>query len=175
MAARVPRTCRSCRVRHVDTPEPQGFADQWISAWNARDVEAVLTLYAEEGLFTSPTAQHVVPESGGTVQGKQALRSYWTQAVEDNRDLHFELVGVYHGVAAIVLHYRNQLAATAGTRASPEVAVKTRRGLGRRSSQGSAAGWLTLLELDQAAGCGLIPADSPCGRSSSKPAPVTAR
>ena len=109
MAARVPRTCRSCRLRHVDTPEPQGFAEQWISAWNARDVEAVLTLYAEDVLFTSPTAQRVVPDSGGTVQGKQALRSYWTQALEGNRDLHFELVGVYHGVDTIVLHYRNQL------------------------------------------------------------------
>ena len=109
MAARVPRTCRSCRLRHVDTPEPQGFAEQWISAWNARDVEAVLTLYAEDVLFTSPTAQRVVPESGGTVQGKQALRSYWIQALEGNRDLHFELVGVYHGVDTIVLHYRNQL------------------------------------------------------------------
>ena len=90
-------------------PEPQGFAEQWISAWNARDVEAVLALYAEDVLFTSPTARRVVPESGGTVQGKQALRSYWTQALEGNRDLHFELVGVYHGVDTIVLHYRNQL------------------------------------------------------------------
>jgi hypothetical protein len=65
-------------MRHVDTPEPQGFAERWISAWNARYVEAVLTLYAEDVLFTSPTAQRVVPKSGGTVQGKQALRSYWT-------------------------------------------------------------------------------------------------
>jgi ketosteroid isomerase-like protein len=41
----------------VDTPEPQRFAEQWISAWNDRDVEAVLTHYAEDVLFTSPTAQ----------------------------------------------------------------------------------------------------------------------
>ncbi len=92
----------------MDTPEPQRFAEQWISAWNARDVEAVLTHYAEDVLFTSPSAQRVVRESGGTVRGKQALRSYWTQALEGNRD-HFELVGVYHGVDTIVLHYRNQL------------------------------------------------------------------
>ncbi len=95
----------------MDTLEPQLFAEQWISAWNARDVEAVLAGYAEDVLFTSPTAQRVVPESGGTVQGKQALRSYWTQALEGNRDLHFELTGVYHGVGTIVLHYRNQLGA----------------------------------------------------------------
>jgi len=91
----------------VDTPEPQGFAGQWINAWDARDVEAVRTLYAEDALFTSPTAQRVVPESGGTVQGKQALRSYWTQALEGSRALHFELVGGHHGVDGIVLHYRD--------------------------------------------------------------------
>ena len=54
MAARVPRTCRSCTLRHVDTPKPQGFAAQWINAWNARDVEAVLTLYCL--LYTSDAA-----------------------------------------------------------------------------------------------------------------------
>ncbi len=59
------------------------------------------------------------------MRGKQALRSYWTQAPEGNRDLRFELVGVYHGVDTIVLHYRNQLGAlvnevlTSGTGSSP--------------------------------------------------------
>lgn len=109
MATRVHRICRVLQTEHVETPEPQGFAEKWISDWNARDVESVLTLYAEDVVFTSPAAQRVVPESGGTMQGKQALRSYWTQALEGNRDLHFELVGVYHGVDTIVLHYRNQL------------------------------------------------------------------
>jgi ketosteroid isomerase-like protein len=109
---RQPESCGAAgpeRLRHVDTPEPQRFAEEWISAWNARDVDAVLTYYAEDVLFTSPTAQRVVPGSGGTVRGKQALRNYWTRALEGNRDLHFELVGVYHGVDTIVLHYRNQL------------------------------------------------------------------
>jgi hypothetical protein len=32
----------------VDTPEPQRFAEEWISAWDARDVDAVLTYYAED-------------------------------------------------------------------------------------------------------------------------------
>ncbi|HSH61969.1 MAG TPA: nuclear transport factor 2 family protein [Acidimicrobiales bacterium] len=36
--------------------EPVEFADEWISAWNTRDVEAVLVHYADDVLFTSPTA-----------------------------------------------------------------------------------------------------------------------
>ena len=88
---------------------PGPFADQWIYAWNARDVEAVLTHYADDVVFTSPTASRVVPESGGTVRGKDALRSYWKLALQGNPELRFELVGVYAGDDTIVLHYQNQL------------------------------------------------------------------
>ncbi len=89
-------------------PEPRTFADQWIKAWNARDVEAVLAHYADDVVFTSPTAVRVVPESGGTIGGKEALRSYWTLALGGNPDLHFELVAVYAGIDTIAPHYRNQ-------------------------------------------------------------------
>lgn len=92
-------------------PEPVRFAANWIHAWNARDVEGVLTHYADDVVFTSPTAMRVVPESGGTVRGKDALRSYWALALEGNPALHFELVGVYAGVDTVVLHYKNQLGA----------------------------------------------------------------
>jgi ketosteroid isomerase-like protein len=94
---------------HVAPPEPRKFADRWIEAWNARDIEAVLTHYSDDVVFTSPTALQVVPESGGTVRGKLALRSYWTLALERNRDLHFELIDVYAGIDTLVLHYRNQV------------------------------------------------------------------
>lgn len=92
----------------VTTPQPRRFATQWISNWNARDVEAVLADCAEDVIFTSPTAVRVVPESGGTVRGKDALRRYWTLALQRNPDLHFGLVGVYAGVDTLALHYQNQ-------------------------------------------------------------------
>ena len=90
-------------------PEPAGFAERWIEAWNSRDIEAVLTHYADDVIFTSPTAARFVPESGGTVRGKDALRSYWTVALQANPELRFELIDVYVGVNTVVLHYRNQL------------------------------------------------------------------
>ncbi len=62
----------------VTLPDPAHFAAQWISHWNARDAEAVLAQYADDVVFTSPTALRLVPHTGGTVRGKDALRSYWT-------------------------------------------------------------------------------------------------
>lgn len=79
-------------------PDPVEFANRWISAWNRRDVDAVLSYYADEVVFSSPTALRVVPESGGVVRGKGALRSYWIRALEGNPDLEFSLLGVYSGI-----------------------------------------------------------------------------
>jgi ketosteroid isomerase-like protein len=98
----------------MSTPDPLTFAERWIAAWNDRDVEEVLRDYAEDVVFTSPTAQRFVPESRGTVRGKDALRDYWTVALDANHDLHFELVGVYAGIDTLVLHYRNQAGVLVG-------------------------------------------------------------
>jgi ketosteroid isomerase-like protein len=85
------------------------FAREWIDAWNRRDVETVLAMYAEDVVFTSPTARRVVPDSGGVITGKPALREYWSRALAVNDDLYFELVAVYVGVMTIIIHYRNQV------------------------------------------------------------------
>jgi hypothetical protein len=58
-------------------------------------------------LFTSPVAARVVPNSGGVVRGKAALRDYWTAALKTLPDLHFDVVGVYRGESTLVINYRN--------------------------------------------------------------------
>jgi ketosteroid isomerase-like protein len=91
--------------------EPVPFAKEWIDAWNRRDVEQVLTHYADDVVFTSPTAARVVPESLGVVRGKDALRSYWVRALEGHPDLEFTLLAVYAGVETVALRYRNEAGA----------------------------------------------------------------
>jgi hypothetical protein len=91
----------------MPTPDPNSYAQQWVRAWNAHDVEAVLDHFRDDVLFTSPVAARVVPESGGVVRGKEALRDYWTAALKAYPDLHFELVGVYRGESTLVINYRN--------------------------------------------------------------------
>lgn len=90
------------------TPDPQSFAEEWVQAWNAHDVEAVLAHFHDDVLFTSPIAARVVPGSGGVVHGKHALREYWTTALAGMADLRFEILGVYRGESRLVINYRNQ-------------------------------------------------------------------
>ena len=69
----------------MPTPDPKSYADQWVRAWNAHDIEAVLDHFADDVVFTSPVAARVVPESEGVVRGKAALRDYWTAALKTCR------------------------------------------------------------------------------------------
>jgi ketosteroid isomerase-like protein len=91
----------------MPTPDPISFAEQWVQAWNAHDVAAVLDHFSDDVVFTSPVAARVVPESGGVVRGKAALRDYWTTALSQQADLQFDVIGVYSGESTLVINYRN--------------------------------------------------------------------
>ena len=91
----------------MPTPDPNTYADDWVRAWNAHDVEAVLDHFRDDVVFTSPIAAQLLPETGGVVLGKNALRDYWTTALAKYPDLHFDIVGVYQGESTLVINYRN--------------------------------------------------------------------
>ena len=89
------------------TPDPNAFADEWVAAWNAHDVEAVLGHFSDDVVFTSPVAARLLPETRGVVRGKDALRDYWTTALARQPDLHFDVIDVYRGESTLVINYRN--------------------------------------------------------------------
>lgn len=84
------------------------FGKQWVEAWNAHDVEAVLAHFHDDIVFTSPVAVEVLPETAGVVRGKPALRRYWTAALQRIPNLRFVVEGVFEGIDTIVIAYRNQ-------------------------------------------------------------------
>lgn len=89
-------------------PDAANFADQWVEAWNAHDVESVLQHFDDDVVFTSPVAATLLPQTAGVIRGKPALRDYWTQALEHIANLRFAVEGVYEGIDTIVIAYRNQ-------------------------------------------------------------------
>ncbi len=65
------------------------FAESWIAAWNRRDVEAVLTHYADDAQFVSPVARNSVGRS--TLENKKELGDYWRAALARISTLEFTL------------------------------------------------------------------------------------
>lgn len=91
----------------MPTPDSKTFADEWVAAWNAHDVDAVLAHFHDDVVFTSPVAERMLPDSAGVVRGREALRGYWITALKQQPKLHFELLGVYEGQSVIVINYSN--------------------------------------------------------------------
>ena len=88
--------------------EALAFAERWVKEWNDHDIEAVLTHFAEDVVFTSPLAERLFPQSGGVISGKDALRRYWAEGVRRAPGLCFELLGVYAGTDTIVIRFRTE-------------------------------------------------------------------
>jgi ketosteroid isomerase-like protein len=93
----------------VDQNSGARFAQSWVEAWNDHDLDAALAHFTDDVVFRSPVAAQVVPESGGVLRGKDALRDYWSAALARIPDLRFEIVGVYTGIDTLVLNYRNHV------------------------------------------------------------------
>jgi ketosteroid isomerase-like protein len=92
----------------MDRDEATRFAQRWARDWNARDLDALLTHFSDEVVFTSPIAARIMPGSNGVIRGKDALREYWTEGLRLLPDLRFDVEAVYAGVDTVVIQYRNQ-------------------------------------------------------------------
>lgn len=87
--------------------DARAFAHEWIEAWNAHDVDRVLSHYAREIEFLSPIAQRRV--GNGRVEGIDALAKYWRGALAALPYLKFELETVLLGHECLTILYRNHV------------------------------------------------------------------
>lgn len=83
--------------------EAPAFAREWIAAWNGRDLEAILAHYADDIVFASPKAATIT--GSPVVNGKEALRAYWREALDRAPDLHFQLLEVFAGSDCVSIVY----------------------------------------------------------------------
>ncbi len=81
------------------------FADEWISAFNAHDLEAILAHYAEDLAFYSPFIPLLKFNELGCITSKQELKRYFQLGLVTYPDLHFTLHHVFVGVSTLVIQY----------------------------------------------------------------------
>ena len=91
-----------------DATQLAALGREWIAAWNSRDLERVLTLYAEDSEMTSDKIQALGFDSSGTLSGKAKIRMYWGKALTLLPDLHFTLIDTYVSPDSIVVFYTNE-------------------------------------------------------------------
>ena len=91
----------------IDRAFAERFAAEWIEAWNAHDLDAILAHYADDVVCHSPRIALVMGEKIDTVTGKPALAKYWSKALASAKDLHFTFDRLYVGSDSLTIAYRN--------------------------------------------------------------------
>lgn len=81
------------------------FATEWIAAWNSRDLDRILSHYADDFEMSSPVIAQLAGEPSGKLNGKKAIGAYWARALELQPALHFELSEVLVGASSLTLCY----------------------------------------------------------------------
>ena len=84
------------------------FARRWIDAWNRRDLEHVLTLYADDAEMVSPVIIRLEINAEGRLRRKDRLRAYWSTALQGHRDLKFTLLETFASPDSIIVRYQNE-------------------------------------------------------------------
>ena len=84
------------------------FADKWIDAWNAHDLDRILWFYSVDVVLISPLAERLLPASEGRISGIAALGQYVARVLTAFPKPRFQLIDVSSGPGTLVLLYRNQ-------------------------------------------------------------------
>jgi hypothetical protein len=92
----------------VTKDEMEKLAQAWAAAWNAHDLDAILSHYEEAVELTSPAAAQLLGAPEGRVVGKANLRAYFQRGLQAYPELHFQLENVLCGIQSVVLYYINQ-------------------------------------------------------------------
>jgi hypothetical protein len=85
--------------------EANKFALHWVAAWNAHDIEAILSHYADDFAMTTPMIKTLLGIESGTLQGKQAVGDYWRAALRRIPDLKFSIIETTCGVDTVSIYY----------------------------------------------------------------------
>ncbi len=80
-------------------------ARAWLDAFNAKDLEALLGLYADDAVHVSPKLRDRQPETGGRIAGKAAMRAWWGDAFSRLPTLRYEERSIVAEGKSVFLEY----------------------------------------------------------------------
>jgi hypothetical protein len=81
------------------------FACEWLEAWNAHDLDRILSHYTEDFEMSSPVITKVTGNPDGRLQGKVVVGRYWAKALELFPTLKFIHICTLLGVNSVAIHY----------------------------------------------------------------------
>jgi ketosteroid isomerase-like protein len=88
------------------TPEKNlSIAHLWFAAFNAHDLDKLLSLYDDEAQHFSPKLKIRHPETNGLVTGKEALKTWWQEAFESLPTLQYKVTSLTSNSDNVFMEY----------------------------------------------------------------------
>ena len=88
------------------TPEKNlSIAHLWFEAFNAHNLEKLLSLYDEDAQHYSPKLKVRLPETKGLVTGKDALRAWWKDSFDRLPTLHYKVTSLTSNSDRVFMEY----------------------------------------------------------------------
>lgn len=78
---------------------------EWMRAFNAHDVDALVRLYADDATHASPKIRALHPDTGGKLVGKEALAKWWKDANARLPNLRYEETAITANASRVVVEY----------------------------------------------------------------------
>jgi hypothetical protein len=92
----------------INKSQAVAFANDWIAAWNSRDLDRILSHYTDDFEFSSPFVSRIVGEPSEKLCGKSAVAAYWAKALKGLPNLRFKLESVLCGVSSLIINYKRE-------------------------------------------------------------------
>jgi len=86
------------------------IAHLWFEAFNAHNLEKLLSLYDEDAQHFSPKLKIRHPETKGLVTGKSELRSWWQDAFLRLPTLHYKVTSLTSNADRVFMEYTRTVA-----------------------------------------------------------------
>lgn len=81
------------------------IAQKWFEAFNAHNLDDLLSLYDDDAEHYSPKLKIKKPETNGLVKGKQALHDWWKTAFNDLPTLHYKVTSLTSNDDRVFMEY----------------------------------------------------------------------
>ena len=93
------------RLHPTADVSPANLARAWLAAFDARDVDALVALYAPDATHTTPRLRERLPETDGILRGASALHAWWGRSLADLPGLTYREIAVTTDAARAVIEY----------------------------------------------------------------------
>ncbi|WP_310646318.1 nuclear transport factor 2 family protein [Limnohabitans sp.] len=83
----------------------QEFANDWLSAWNSKDLDKIVGFYADQVTMISPTVTELTGLQEGITLQKSDIKELYSKLFIQIPELHYSLVAVAVGIDTLTIHY----------------------------------------------------------------------